>query len=174
MSFDQMVFFLFPENYVWVFPVLLSFASILLHKWAKVKISQVQEDRKIANIWKWLFLPFQTVVIGVLNSLTITSVVLAATIERTPISCPCYIIGEMCPNPCEPWGHPTFARLGLIILLKWTVLFGLFLGAVISLMGRSRSRKIQTIFQTMTWIDIFLMTVSTIIIIIRAKANGRL
>jgi hypothetical protein len=174
MSFDQMVFFLFPENYVWIFPALLSFASLLLHRWAKVKISKVEENRKLENIWKWLFLPFQTIVISVLNSLTITSVVLAASMGRTPISCPCYTIGEMCPNPCEPWGNPTWTRLGLVILLKWTVLFGLFLGAVISLTGRSRSRKIQTIFQAMTWLDIFLMTISTVIIIMRAKADGRL
>jgi hypothetical protein len=170
----QVMFFLFPENYVWIFPALLSFASLLIHRWAKVKISKVEENRKVANIWKWLFLPLQTVVISVLNSLTITSVVLAASMERRLMSCSCYTIGEMCSNPCEPWGQPTWARAGLLILLTWTVLFGLFLGTVISLMGRSRSRKVQTVFQAMTWIDISIMLVSTIVIVIQAKAANRI
>jgi hypothetical protein len=170
----QVMFFLFPENYVWIFPALLSFASLLIHRWAKVKISKVEENRKIANIWKWLFLPLQTIVISVLNSLTITSVLISTQMDRRIIGCPCYLAGELCANPCEPWGHPTWTRVGLLILLTWTVLFGLFLGAAISLMGRSRSRKVQTVFQAMTWIDISIMLVSTIVIIIQATAANRI
>jgi hypothetical protein len=168
------IYFLFPENYVWVFPAFLSIASLLIHRWATVQVGKIEKNGKIEHVWKWLFLPFQTVVISVLNSLTITSVVLAASMERRLMSCSCYTIGEMCSNPCEPWGQPTWARAGLLILLTWTVLFGLFLGTVISLMGRSRSRKVQTVFQAMTWIDISIMLVSTIVIVIQAKAANRI
>jgi hypothetical protein len=170
----QVMFFLFPENYVWIFPAFLSIASLLIHRWATVQVGKIEKNGKIEHVWKWLFLPLQTIVISVLNSLTITSVLISTQMDRRIIGCPCYIAGELCANPCEPWGHPTWARVGLLILLTWTVLFGLFLGTVISLMGRSRSRKVQTVFQAMTWIDISIMLVSTVVIIIQAKAANRI